>query len=105
MRLYSTVTSERASKGQGGNKYLDIKILNEKKEEIMDITLQVNETKQGDLISLCYGIDESKIVSIGRTSKGKQKKDECKHEWRQSFPFSQNMQVYCIHCGKVKLAQ
>lgn len=26
MKLYATVTSERASKGQGGNKYLDIEI-------------------------------------------------------------------------------
>lgn len=26
MKLYATVTSERASKGQGGNKYLDIDI-------------------------------------------------------------------------------
>jgi len=26
MKLYATTTSERASKGQGGNKYLDIKI-------------------------------------------------------------------------------
>ena len=27
MKLYATTTSERASKGQGGNKYLDIEIL------------------------------------------------------------------------------
>ncbi len=26
MKLYATVSSERATKGQGGNKYLDIKI-------------------------------------------------------------------------------
>lgn len=26
MKLYATITSERASKGQGGNKYLDIDI-------------------------------------------------------------------------------
>lgn len=27
MKLYATVTSERASKGQGGNKFIDIDIL------------------------------------------------------------------------------
>lgn len=32
MRLYATVTSERASKGQGGNKYLDIDIFTTSKE-------------------------------------------------------------------------
>lgn len=26
MKLYATVTSERASKGQGGNKYIDINL-------------------------------------------------------------------------------
>jgi len=31
MKLYATTTSERASKGQGGNKYLDIETLVEVK--------------------------------------------------------------------------
>ena len=29
MKLYSTITSERASKGQGGNKYIEIVLLQE----------------------------------------------------------------------------
>jgi len=37
MKLYSTITSERASKGQGGNEYLYIEILNDKKEIIAQI--------------------------------------------------------------------
>lgn len=34
MKLYATVTSERASKGQGGNRFLEVEILAEKLEGI-----------------------------------------------------------------------
>ena len=37
MKLYATTTSERASKGQGGNKFLEINILDEHKNEILFI--------------------------------------------------------------------
>ena len=39
MKLYATVTSERATKGQGGNKYICIDLLNEHKEKIAEINL------------------------------------------------------------------
>lgn len=34
MKLYATTTSERASKGQGGNERLEIQILGENKEDL-----------------------------------------------------------------------
>ena len=34
MRSYATVTSERASKGQGGNKYLEFSMQNENQEKL-----------------------------------------------------------------------
>lgn len=34
MKLYATITSERATKGQGGNKQLEIEIMGENKEVI-----------------------------------------------------------------------
>ena len=34
MKLYATIRSERAMKGQGGNQYLNIDILGEKKEPL-----------------------------------------------------------------------
>jgi len=37
MRLYATTTSERASKGQGGNDYLLISILNDKKDTVLQL--------------------------------------------------------------------
>lgn len=41
MKLYATITSERASKGQGG-KELDIEILNEKREVIASIKIDTD---------------------------------------------------------------
>ena len=34
MKLYATVTSERATKGQGGNKFLAISVMNDRKQDI-----------------------------------------------------------------------
>lgn len=39
MQLYATIQSERAKKGQGGNKYLDIDIYNEKREKTLKIKI------------------------------------------------------------------
>jgi len=39
MKLYATTTSERASKGQGGNEYICIDLLDENKEKIAEINL------------------------------------------------------------------
>jgi hypothetical protein len=40
MKLYATVTSERASKGQGGNEYVNINITNEQKHLIAYVQLK-----------------------------------------------------------------
>ena len=37
MKLYATVSSERATKGQGGNEYLLIDILNERKDKVLQL--------------------------------------------------------------------
>lgn len=39
MKLYATTTSERASKGQGGNDYLTITITNEDGENIAQVNV------------------------------------------------------------------
>lgn len=35
MKLYGSVKSERAEKGQGGNEFLDIKVTNDERQEIV----------------------------------------------------------------------
>lgn len=44
MKLYATTTSERASKGQGGNEYLDIAIRNDTEEIIALISFYPDGT-------------------------------------------------------------
>lgn len=39
MKLYGNLKSERAEKGQGGNDYLDIKITDDKRQEIASIKI------------------------------------------------------------------
>lgn len=41
MKLYATTTSERASKGQGGNERLHIDITDESKQIIFTISAQI----------------------------------------------------------------
>jgi hypothetical protein len=39
MKLYATTTSERASKGQGGNEYLDIEIQDQNRNTILELKI------------------------------------------------------------------
>lgn len=57
MKLYATVTSERATKGQGGNKFLSIDIRDEKKEIIRSMSILPHD--EGFLILWHSGGDGS----------------------------------------------
>jgi hypothetical protein len=71
MKLYATVTSERASKGQGG-KYLDIVIKDAYKDVIGNIKVRVRNHEVGDLY--CVDMDFANHVYIKQ--KGKKQKGE-----------------------------
>lgn len=43
MKLYGSVKSERAEKGQGGNEFLDIKVTNDERQEIVVIKIVPGE--------------------------------------------------------------
>ena len=72
MKLYATTTSERASKGQGGNEYLEIEVKNERKEIILELMIE----NHNGLLGLSYFLDRTKIASLGTISKGKRQKGE-----------------------------
>jgi hypothetical protein len=42
MKLYATITSERASKGQGGNEYVDIILKGAHETEVMRLNFMVD---------------------------------------------------------------
>lgn len=48
MKLYATTTSERASKGQGGNEYLEIDIQDEKERIVCSILVLPKEKDKLD---------------------------------------------------------
>lgn len=77
MKLYATVSSERATKGQGG-KELDIEVKNEQKETVFQIHVSEND---GDfLISFKNGERYAKYEDlwwIMDITKGEKKKSEC----------------------------
>ena len=68
MKLYATVTSERASKGQGGNEWLAIKLTTQSggvPHEIGIVRLAPTETPGGCILSLdrsSYGRDKGGTV-------------------------------------------
>ena len=85
MKLYATTTSERASKGQGGNKYIIIEVLNENQNELL--SLYVKEKGDGLVhITLTRPKPTTKELEVlwqGYTrakEKGKSQKGEHKHD-------------------------
>lgn len=95
MKLYATVSSERATKGQGGNEYLEVNLYDEEQDIIATIGIKpkrfVNDTQ---VLQIGYNghftkIDAHDMAESGSDfwgvkdkTKGKQQKDEdpvCKH--------------------------
>ncbi len=71
MRLYATTTSERATKGQGGNDYIAIKITyKEDKETKTFANLYFHQDKDGNFELINEDTDE--LIYF---KKGKKKKD------------------------------
>lgn len=81
MKLYATTTSERASKGQGGNDYLHIDIINENRQPLATIDIVAGVLgvihKPVYEMAIRNWIDgtEKKTI-IEREPKGKQKKGD-----------------------------
>jgi len=76
MKLYATTTSERASKGQGGN-YLDIEITGENKIPLWNIKVNLSEWYELKVYNLVNKKKAYKTDLIyPHEIKGEKKKDE-----------------------------
>ena len=78
MKLYATTTSERASKGQGGNKYVEVHLSANKKTLINAYVKQTAE----DMFELeIFSSDMKRIYhnvySIPDRTKGNKQKGDC----------------------------
>lgn len=72
-KLYTTATSEKASKGQGGNKWLYVDIKDEEEKSLLYIQLDI--AQNGDILGSISGqVNETFRI------KGKKQKDE---EWQK----------------------
>lgn len=113
MKLYATTTSERASKGQGGNEYLKIILRDEQSECFAYITVKPDRVMRLDLISewkLDTGIGKTLEIRTnddkkGNNQKGEQRKCECGTRlkadelWCENCDHDQN--CTCSRCSSI----
>ena len=79
MKLYATTTSERATKGQGGNKRLAVEITvgeEDEKQTILYASVECEESETENVYRLWNGDIQADKIIIPKT-KGKKQKDKC----------------------------
>lgn len=99
MKLYATTTSERASKGQGGNEYLFLQVKNEKEKPILTIAFDFDGLGQWHIAKAfgeyraMYEMREAINQSIDgwffeqeQKAKGEKKKDDIWNTMEKEFP-------------------
>ena len=96
MKLYATTTSERASKGQGGNKYINFELTVGENQTVMLFgQLVCEETETENIYRLWNG---DICVDTLRETKGEKKKGECTHE--RQYVFNTIRGQECKMCTK-----
>lgn len=103
MKLYSTITSERATKGQGGNDFLKVVLYGDKKngEQIGSIFVDNHyfiTIKDGNNIEkfVLMATPKGNLEDVTNISKGKRQKGET--HYGQHIDESGN--AYCLQCKK-----
>lgn len=76
MQLYATVSSERASKGQGGNEYLEIVITGAHQTELITLKLTPNGSKY-ELRGWTHDNQFIQHMIEENMQKGERQKGEC----------------------------
>lgn len=82
MKLYATVTSERASKGQGGRELL-IEVFNEERLKVLEGEIRYTENGLKIYVSTTIGDreTENQCIDFFLPTKGKQQKGEKYQQW------------------------
>lgn len=99
MKLYATTTSERASKGQGGNKRVFVEITvgeEDEKQTILYCSVEREETETEDIYRLWNGDIQADKIIIPK--KGKSQKgggiNNCEHKQTTTTVHGK----YCLDC-------
>lgn len=92
MKLYATVTSERATKGQGGNEYISIKLEGINKKYLGNLTLIIQEGQYELLLDnytdiIFIGFPQGEGITKAKSQKGEDRcwlcsenPETCKHQ-------------------------
>ena len=102
MKLYATVTSERATKGQGGNKHLtsEISINDEDIKHIVKVLITRDEEKDRYIVTIFQDNEMISDKYIYRPKGNKQKTaKECKH----NNHYADRNGFECRDCGYVSV--
>jgi len=75
MKLYATVTSDRASKGQGGNEYIEIVLKNE--DKIDEYVIRWTP----EALTVCGAHDNDYLLNIPQTKGEKQKGEQDEYDY------------------------
>ena len=77
MKLYATTTSERATKGQGGNKYINVDITTEDGRKILKISVYPDTAERPENGMAVITLPSGKVIrhlfemkQIGKSQKG-----------------------------------
>ena len=73
MKLYATTTSERASKGQGGNDFIEILVQDEKRETLFFMEIQPSKD---NTFTYRMSVDDKLLSRSLDETKGKKQKGE-----------------------------
>ncbi len=80
MILYATITSERASKGQGGNDFLEIEVKDENRNNILELKIIPKDDQfilEGYAISQHSGKRSEYYIKYELAKGNKQKGEKC----------------------------
>lgn len=110
MKLYATVTSERASKGQGGNEFIQLEVQGTKpySEKLLDIHLKPDEYGHAYVIGVSGSISLLRAIidhangdierQLREKSKGEKQKDEKETKDKHVHYREEDIDDYCP-CG------
>lgn len=103
MKLYATVSSERASKGQGGNEYIDVDLFGDKHDGpdalLARLVLMVDANNPKKYVLVEDVSYRSHLLTI-----------KCANVWGERIETKGERQKgekenrFCVHCGESPLA-
>jgi hypothetical protein len=110
MKLYATITSERASKGQGGNQFLTIEIKAEgftgipTRANLYRLSLSKNDNDgDGGLYAELLKYSNGEIIVLDNIKGEKQKNGEHIHKWGSPKESETGEIIYwCESCDATK---